>query len=136
MLWASFTFEDFHFYISNNHFSYDQQQALENAKQVVSILDSSKFEYPGLLVGDLNSEPGDPVVNYIKDHNRVDLWEQMYPLKDGFTYETGCASKRIDYQWKNSLFSKEIKSIELVFLIQDSDTGNYPSDHFGVMVTF
>ncbi len=136
MLWARFNHEDYSFYVSNNHFSYDQDQATGNAEQVVSYLDNRKFDYPGLLMGDLNATPGDPAVNYLKTHNWEDLWEKIHPQKDGFTYASRNASKRIDYHWKNAYFNKKIKSMEKVFLKKDTVTGEYPSDHYGVMITF
>jgi endonuclease/exonuclease/phosphatase family metal-dependent hydrolase len=136
MLWARFDPDDGPLYVSNNHFSYDRDQALGNAQQVISYLKDIKFKYPGLLVGDLNATPNDPAITYIKDNNWSDIWEQIWPKENGFTYESGNATKRIDYQWKNIYFSKKIQGIERVFTEKDPETGEYPSDHYGVMITF
>jgi endonuclease/exonuclease/phosphatase family metal-dependent hydrolase len=137
MLWARFDPEGGPLYVSNNHFSYDRRQALRNAQQVISYLKG--FKYPGLLVGDLNATPNESAVIYIKDNNWIDIWEQIWPKENGYTYESGNATKRIDYQWKNSYFTKKIQGIERVFTEKGPVTGEYreyPSDHYGVMITF
>lgn len=138
MLWAKFDLSKGPLYVSNNHFSYKPDQALANAQQVISYLNDSEFKYPGLLVGDLNATPNERAITYIKrkSNNWSDIWEQIWPKENGFTYESGNATKRIDYLWKNIYFSEKIQGIEIVFTEMGPKTGEYPSDHYGVMITF
>lgn len=137
MLWARFDLENGPIYVSNNHFSYVSTQAQANTKQVISILNRSQFKYPGLLVGDLNVAPTNPAIAYITDNNWIDIWAQKRPeeINYGFTFAAGNATERIDYQFKNQYFVEEVRDIDLGFTQMDPDTGQYPSDHYGVIVT-
>jgi endonuclease/exonuclease/phosphatase family metal-dependent hydrolase len=136
MLWASFKLLDGSFFVSNNHFSYDSNQALGNAEHVLLYLSQPKFNIPGLLVGDLNVTPDDQTIVYMTKKNWCDIWYELYPAEDGFTFPAGAADERIDYQWKNPNFIKTIQSIEILFTDKDTVTNEYPSDHYGVMTTF
>jgi endonuclease/exonuclease/phosphatase family metal-dependent hydrolase len=139
VLWAQFDVENGTFYVFNNHFSYDENQAMLNAQEVIAYV--NPFDGPGLLVGDLNTTPDSDVVQYIADNGWQDVWEAFCPDDDGFTFRPWDLIKRIDYLWINKYWSAQVfvnavQSIERIFTRCDHDSGEYPSDHLGLMTAF
>jgi endonuclease/exonuclease/phosphatase family metal-dependent hydrolase len=123
----------------NNHFSYDEEQALRNAEQAVEY--AGAFGLPVLFVGDLNVVPDSPTARYIKDQGWSDLWALHHPGDPGYTYstedDTGLV-KRIDYIWANAEFIARAADtrIEPAFTKRDPHTNRFASDHLGVLTAF
>lgn len=120
------------FTVLNTHFALDQTNRESNARQTLSYLDG--LSGPRLLVGDLNAVPGDPALAILTGGGLTDLWAQLEPDQNGYTWPSNDPSRRIDYCWGDASVASAATTIALV--ATQPVNGIYASDHFGLLVTF
>ncbi|MGB8646586.1 MAG: endonuclease/exonuclease/phosphatase family protein [Anaerolineae bacterium] len=132
LLTATFDFRFTPFYLFNGHFSWVSAQAEMNVKEVLPTIDVHRR--PALLIGDLSQTPGSPAMQRLAREDWADIWAMLCSQKNGYTFEAGNLSKRIDYAWANFELKPRVRSIEL---IGDNPSPGAPhlSDHLGLMVT-
>ncbi len=120
------------FYVFNGHFSWVDEQAESNVNEAIPFIDAHKG--PGLLVGDMNQTPDSPIMHRLAHHDWTDAWAMLRPHDDGYTFETGNLTKRIDYAWASYEMVPHLRSIEIVATNKDT-SGADVSDHLGLMVS-
>lgn len=121
-----------HYFICNSHWGLTAPGRLIHAQ---TLSDSVSFyntnNYPTILFGDFNAEPGTPELSIIKTD--LDLTDALGDGLGGLTYhkwESNGVSK-IDWILSNRDWSYGSPKI-----IQTSYNSNWPSDHWPVMATF
>lgn len=119
--------------VFNAHFSWVEAQVDKNLDEAVPYFDS--FPEPAVLVGDMNSVPDSELVRRLQQSGWVDAWDALKPDHDGYTFEAGDPSIRIDYIWVKPELRQALKKIELVSESQEK-TGVHLSDHLGLMAVF
>lgn len=117
--------------VFNTHFGLDATDRESNATQTLAYMDG--FASPRLLVGDLNAVPGDPALAILAKGGLTDLWAQLEPDQNGYTWPSSDPSKRIDYCWGDATVATAATTIDLV--ATQPVNGIYASDHFGLLVT-
>ncbi len=127
-----FDFRSAMFHLFNAHFSWVDEQAIANVKQTFPYINS--FRGPALLVGDLNQPPESPALERLAHSDWTDAWAMLCPDEDGFTFETGNLTKRIDYAWANFDLKPDLREIQVVANNRDS-SGADVSDHLGLLIT-
>jgi endonuclease/exonuclease/phosphatase family metal-dependent hydrolase len=83
-----------------------------------------------LLPGDLNNPPDAQPIQDLKAAGWRDLWAELHPGKDGFTFESSRPRLRIDYAFASPALFSRVQSIEIV-----ANSAGHASDHFGLLVT-
>lgn len=113
--------------------------------QAQEVLDGpATTDLPTLIVGDLNSTPGDSAYARVAGAGFADEWAAAHPRDPGFTAfqvrptitnPVSMLSNRIDYVWARGLFAP--LDIHLVGADPAARTasGLWPSDHAGVVAT-
>lgn len=110
------------------HFSWVAEQTKTNVCEAVDFLDrSTNF----LLVGDLNVDPKDNLLQPFKQAGLTDVWEKLQEHEDGFTFEADKPFTRIDYAWADAHMAKAVKTIEVV---KKEREGVRMSDHLGLLI--
>lgn len=120
------------FYVFNNNFSSDAGQAMSNAEQSHAFTEGRPED--ALFLGDLNSTPDSKVIRYLKEKGWVDVWCEMHPEDSGFDFPAVSPSARKSYVFRSPNFNCKINGVKIVFDEINTDTGVYPSDHYGLMV--
>jgi endonuclease/exonuclease/phosphatase family metal-dependent hydrolase len=118
-------------HLFNAHFSWVGETALAQVGRALPFL--AGFAGPALVVGDLNATPDSPVARAFAQAGWIDLWARLRPGDDGFTYESGAPSQRIDYAWANAALAPAVASIARV---EGAEAGVRLSDHWGLRVDF
>lgn len=94
-----------------------------------------------ILVGDFNSTPDTPVYRDLLQARFVDAWTQTHPADLGYTWgetteTTRVFDQRIDYVFANGGIQVESASLIGTDPAFHTNSGYYPSDHLGLLVTF
>ena len=127
---AQFDLRFLTFNLFNAHFSWVEEQAESNVKEALPFIDSP--ENPSLLVGDLNQPPDSPAMQRFAAEGWTDVWAALCPGQDGYTFETGNLTKRIDYAWANLACKPRLEAIDIV---GPGPSGPDISDHLGLLIT-
>jgi endonuclease/exonuclease/phosphatase family metal-dependent hydrolase len=128
-------------HIYDTHFSLSGQGRLRNAIEVTRFIWEESGETPAVLMGDLNADPTDPPLRYLRGEltvqgqtgGFVDCWTAVHPGDAGLTDETWNPRRRIDYVLGRNLPAPPTDA-RLVGC--DPVDGIYPSDHRGILVDF
>lgn len=123
------------FFVFNTHFDHVGTAARENsAALIVAKIPEIAGNFPLILTGDFNAEPGDVVIQTIstKIHDTYHISEEPpygpFGTWNAFDY-TSPLDRRIDYVFVSS----QIEVIKYGVLT-DSDNHRFPSDHLPVLV--
>lgn len=119
------------FHIFNAHFSWVYQQALDNVNETLPYINS--FAKQSLFVGDLNMTSDTEIIRQFNKDGWVDIWAELRPDDNGYTFESNHPTKRIDYAWIHRSLKQQVKSIEIIANNHD-ENGNWPSDHAGLLI--
>ncbi len=112
-------------HLLNTHLSFNPKEALQNTREMFRYIDERNLK-TYLLCGDFNSTPTSEVVEYIKSRGLQKLTPSRltHPIPDSIV--------EIDYIFGFNL-SRESKIV--YSLTNYKNTGVYPSDHIGIMIT-
>ncbi len=120
------------FFLFNTHFSNNETNLRSNIGEVMSY--TERFAgYPLVLLGDMNATPQNENIHKFTMQGFIDIWNELNPNIDGFTYPSSNPAKRIDFCWANKLFADKIQNIKLIGNKPNKD-GIYPSNHLGVII--
>lgn len=120
-------------HLFNAHFSWVEGQASQNVSE--ALRDMEGINGPALLVGDFNTRPEAAALEPLREQGWTDIWAQLYPGQDGFTFfETGALVKRIDYAWANADLMPRVTGIRIVAGEVEGIAAR-PSDHAGLLVS-
>jgi endonuclease/exonuclease/phosphatase family metal-dependent hydrolase len=119
--------------VFNAHFSWVSKQTKKNLDEAIPYFDS--FRETSVLLGDLNTSPESELVRTLQQSGWLDAWEILNHDQDGFSFEAGNASLRIDYIWIRPGLQQSLKKIELVSE-SENRSGTHLSDHLGLLATF
>jgi endonuclease/exonuclease/phosphatase family metal-dependent hydrolase len=114
----------------NAHFSWVDEQASDNVDEALHFLDS--FGGPRILVGDFNQTSDKPSIRILNKNGWTDSYAELFPSDEGFTFEAGDPSIRIDYAFVSKELSDRIDGVEV---IENSADGARMSNHFGVLLS-
>lgn len=117
--------------IFNAHFSWVPEQASENIREAYRYIHS--FPDPFLLLGDLNTPPASNLFDVFRDAGMIDVWEQLCPQENGFTFEADQPGMRIDYAWASPSLKIQLKSIQILDNELSTRSARL-SDHMGLLV--
>ncbi len=120
------------FYLFNAHFSWVEEQLKDNVADTRSFM--SPVTGPALLVGDLNAPAGKGLLEPFRQAGWVDAWEKLRGSEQGYTFEAGNPSMRIDYAWANPALAPRLGSIDVVG-DRRGPAGEHMSDHLGLLVS-
>lgn len=115
----------------NAHFSWVEQQAIQNITEALAYIDNEEF---AAILGDFNQSPESRVLQPLKNAGWQDVWEVLQPDNSGFTFEAPEPNLRIDYVWANMPLQKVVRGINLV--ANKNDGNIHASDHYGIVVEF
>ncbi len=133
------------FYVYNTHWDFLDDFQLKAVTLLTQKIAKRKYQQePYIVMGDLNAVPNSPaIINLLKPNSispMQDVWlaaQQSNKLDNvndnsGFTFHgfSGQANRRIDYIF-SSVNLRNVQNMEVVI---DQKNGNYPSDHFPLMV--
>lgn len=127
-------------FVFNTHFSLSEPARISNALDVTRFIQEVSGNQPGVIMGDLNAEPGADSIRLLRGEfsqegetgDFFDCWTVAHPNEPGFTYASFGPVRRIDYAFARNLSHAGI-SMEIVG--QNPINGVYPSDHMGLVVT-
>lgn len=119
-------------HVFNAHFSWVKEQAMDNVREVLDI--AGAVEELALLVGDLNQMPDSEPMAKLRAMGWADVWAQLQPAHDGFTFEAPQPTMRIDYAWANYRLASKVSHVEIV-AGYPTETKVDMGDHLGLMVT-
>ena len=129
---------DQRFYFINTHFDHQVQTAREkSADLILKRVDRWKTDLPVVLVGDFNAVAGENRVydQLVGPHGFSDTWttaQERGRLVSTFHGYRGAGGAGARIDWILSRGAVACQSTEIVTFQQD---GQYPSDHFPVVVT-
>lgn len=126
-------------WVFNTHFSLSARARVSNAMEVTAFIHETAGEAPSLLLGDLNSEPDEHAIRYLRGELSIDgltgdfsdCWLAGRPGDPGYTYASSQPVRRIDYVLARNL-RKPVMFAER--LGDESRGGTFASDHLGVIV--
>ena len=124
--------------VFNTHFDHRAPKAREESSKLIllKINEINKYNYPVILMGDLNAKPETKPISILKR----ELIDGAALSKDGIYGPDGTyngftknviAKKRIDYIFVKDLKVKKYRHIE-----DKMKNGNYLSDHLPVLIEF
>jgi len=118
------------FHLYNAHFSWVEDQAIQNAEQATQFISEQS---PGftILAGDLNTAPDSKVFERFKKAGLTDAWQIVHGDKAGYTFESDNPSSRIDYFWISTSLSSQLRTVKV---IATSPGEVRLSDHLGLMI--
>jgi endonuclease/exonuclease/phosphatase family metal-dependent hydrolase len=120
-------------HLFNANFSWTPKQAAKNVREALD--DMEGISGPALLVGDMNTVPFDPALEPLRKKGWKDIWADLYPEDDGFTFfEAGGLVKRIDYAWGNPDLMPRVRGIKIVAGEVEGISAR-PSDHAGLLIS-
>lgn len=126
---AVFARESGNFTLFIGHFSWVAGQTKDNVREAIDFISrAGNF----LLVGDLNTDPKDNLLQPFKQAGLVDVWERLKGDDTGFTFESDKPFTRIDYAWVDARLVEAVQNIEVIK--KDKD-GVRMSDHMGLLVS-
>lgn len=131
VLHARFDLSDGPFHLFNAHFSWVEEQTRDNLKETIPFINA--FSGPAVLVGDLNTPSGSPLLRQLTEAGWTDVWEHLHPGAEGYTFEANDPSIRIDYVFVNQELKAKVRSIEIVSNVQEKPKVRL-SDHLGLRV--
>jgi endonuclease/exonuclease/phosphatase family metal-dependent hydrolase len=126
-----FDFPSFSLRIFNAHFSWVTEQARENIQETFHYIHT--FREPFLLLGDLNTPPDSNLFDLFRKAGMIDVWEELCPHEDGFTFETDSPNIRIDYAWASQDLKKDLKAVQVVGEKRSTTQARF-SDHLGLLI--
>lgn len=103
------------------HVSWVGQQAERNLGEAIGVLGGRG---DALLVGDFNQPPESAAIEALAGAGFVDAWARLNPEDDGYSYEIGNRTTRIDYVFERAA-APLVTRIELVAVEPDEAV----SDH-------
>lgn len=123
------------FYVFNAHLDHiGEESRMESVKLIRERVEekTGSGQYPVLVMGDLNAEPGDdPIVflnKYFNDVYKISEEPPYGPVGTFNSFDVGKpAERRIDY-----IFVSDQFRVNKYASISDSNHSRYPSDHFPV----
>jgi endonuclease/exonuclease/phosphatase family metal-dependent hydrolase len=119
------------FHLFNAHFSWVHEQAEDNLKETLPILESVQGQR--MLVGDLNATPDSIIMQRFVEAGWIDAWAALRPEDNGYTFESNSLSKRIDYAWVDQSLRERLHAIRTI-AGAEKGRGARPSDHVGLLV--
>lgn len=126
---AVFARESGNFTLFIGHFSWVAGQTRDNVREAIDFISrAGNF----LLVGDLNTDPKDNLLQPFKQAGLVDVWERLKGDDTGFTFESDKPFTRIDYAWADPRLVEAVKNVEVIKKEKD---GIRMSDHMGLVVS-
>ena len=92
-------------HVYDTHFSLSARARLTNAIETAGFIRAESGENPAILMGDLNADPNDAPLRYLRGElqvagvsgNFVDCWTTLHPADPGYTDETWNPRRRLDY---------------------------------------
>jgi endonuclease/exonuclease/phosphatase family metal-dependent hydrolase len=125
----------------DTHFSLNARMRLVNAVEAAAFIHETAGDAPAVLMGDLNADPGDPPLRYLRGELSVDgatadyldCWTALHPGDPGYTDETWRPRRRLDYVLARNFPAPPVRA-ELVGADPVDDV--YASDHMAVLVDF
>jgi endonuclease/exonuclease/phosphatase family metal-dependent hydrolase len=125
---AVFARESGDFTLFIGHFSWVAGQTKDNVREAADFISRAE-NY--LLVGDLNTDPKDNLLQPFKQAGLVDVWERLQGDEPGFTFESDKLFTRIDYAWADAVLAPAVKTVKVVKKEHD---GVRMSDHLGLQI--
>lgn len=122
--------------IYNTHYALDGPTRIEDSQTIIAAIQKAD---PGLfaIVGDFNASPGETSLSLLANEGYVDLWAQLQPGQDGFTFPSQEPAQRIDYMWCSQSLANQAKSIATTVEPFVTKSGTvYMSDHLGLVADF
>ncbi len=117
--------------IANANFSWVEEVAVSNVKE--SLKHFRGTEFPEILAGDLNQEPGSEALRLLAEADYEDCYELAGRHPDGFTFEADEPTKRIDHIFANEKMADRVVSLEI---IDGRSTDEHLSNHLAVVGRF
>jgi endonuclease/exonuclease/phosphatase family metal-dependent hydrolase len=115
----------------NAHFSWVTEQARDNIEEAYRYIRT--FREPFLLLGDLNTPPDSNLFDLFRKAGMIDVWAELCPDEDGFTFEADTPNLRIDYAWASQDLKKDLKAVQVVGEKRSTTQARF-SDHLGLLV--
>jgi len=136
--WANFKHlhSDTKFWVFNAHYDHMGVKARENSSLLIldKIEEFAKEDDPVIFMGDLNSLGNEEAINVIRNKKFQDIYFTSSDIRvhtlgtfNGFQNEF--EARKIDYIFTRNLFLKNYQQI-----FDTMPNGNYPSDHFPVVL--
>jgi endonuclease/exonuclease/phosphatase family metal-dependent hydrolase len=120
-------------HLFNAYFSWVSKQAANNVREALD--DMEGISGPALLLGDLNTPPFDPALEPLRQKGWTDIWAELYPEDDGFTFfEADGLVKRSDYAWANPDLKPRVRGVKIVAGEVEGISAR-PSDHAGLLIS-
>jgi endonuclease/exonuclease/phosphatase family metal-dependent hydrolase len=124
------------FRVINTHLDHKSQLAREQQAQLVNE-DAAAYpaDYPQVLAGDMNSDPGNQAIEIFNQGGWKDTYEAVHGVRDpGFTF----------HEFLGPGYASSIGKIDWVFIrgrlkaagaevIRDCPEGQWPSDHYFIL---
>ena len=63
----------------------------------------------------------------------IDVWAELCPDEDGFTFEADSPHVRIDYAWASQDLKKDLKAVQVVGEKRSTNQARF-SDHLGLLI--
>ena len=115
--------------VFNNHWDFSEDFHQKAAQLLVKKISGMKVGYGSLLImGDLNTQPSDPVFKYFAKQRIQDAWKQGSGKDPGYTHHDfeGKGDERIDY----FLVPTGRVKVHRIEVVGDHQGDTWPSDHF------
>jgi endonuclease/exonuclease/phosphatase family metal-dependent hydrolase len=126
-----FNFPAYTLRLFNAHFSWVTEQAIDNIEEAYRYIRT--FTEPFLLLGDLNTSPDSNLFDLFRKAGMIDVWAELCPDENGFTFEADTPNLRIDYAWASGDLKKDLKAVQVVGEKRSTNQARF-SDHLGLLV--
>jgi endonuclease/exonuclease/phosphatase family metal-dependent hydrolase len=126
-----FNFPSYTLRLFNAHFSWVTEQARDNIEEAYRYIRT--FREPSLLLGDLNTTPDSNLFDLFRKAGMIDVWAELCPDEDGFTFEADTPNLRIDYAWASQDLKKDLKAVQVVGEKRSTTQARF-SDHLGLLI--
>jgi endonuclease/exonuclease/phosphatase family metal-dependent hydrolase len=126
-----FNFHSFPLRLFNAHFSWVTEQARDNIEEAYRYIRT--FREPFLLLGDLNTSPDSNLFDLFRKAGMIDVWAELCPDEDGYTFEADSPHVRIDYAWASQDLKKDLIAIQVVGEKRSTNQACF-SDHLSLLI--
>jgi endonuclease/exonuclease/phosphatase family metal-dependent hydrolase len=126
-----FNFHSFPLRLFNAHFSWVTEQARDNIEEAYRYIRT--FREPFLLLGDLNTSPDSNLFDLFRKAGMIDVWTELCPDEDGYTFEADSPHVRIDYAWASQDLKKDLIAIQVVGEKRSTNQACF-SDHLSLLI--
>jgi endonuclease/exonuclease/phosphatase family metal-dependent hydrolase len=126
-----FNFHSFPLRLFNAHFSWVTEQARDNIEEAYRYIRT--FREPFLLLGDLNTSPDSNLFDLFRKAGMIDVWAELNPDEDGYTFEADSPHVRIDYAWASQDLKKDLIAIQVVGEKRSTNQACF-SDHLSLLI--